>query len=263
MIARPSGPGSSRSCGSCRPSSAALIMIRRCRRRRTRGRSVILGAAHPGRPDDDDGHRRRPAGRLPAGPASVGIFKSARPNDMVQAGLGRTFQNIRLFPNMTALENVLVGMHTRLKATWVDAMLSTPRIGREEVRARDAPASYLEAGRARRARTTSSRRTCRTATSAAWRSRGRWLEPGPAPPRRADGRDEPARDAADDEPDRPAPRRPRPDRPADRARHAGRHGDQRSGHGPRPRREDRGGHAGRGPRRIPKVIEAYLGAPAE
>src|SRR4051812_1567035 len=44
----------------------------------------------------------------------LGIFRSARPNDMVAAGVGRTFQNIRLFPNMTAMENVLIGMHTRL-----------------------------------------------------------------------------------------------------------------------------------------------------
>ena len=61
-----------------------------------------------------------------------GIFRSARPNDMVAAGLGRTFQNIRLFQNMTALENVLVGMHTRLKANWWDAMFSTPLDRREE-----------------------------------------------------------------------------------------------------------------------------------
>jgi branched-chain amino acid transport system ATP-binding protein len=61
-----------------------------------------------------------------------GIFRSARPNDMVVAGLGRTFQNIRLFANMTAMENVLVGMHTRLKTTWLDALLSTPRDRREE-----------------------------------------------------------------------------------------------------------------------------------
>jgi branched-chain amino acid transport system ATP-binding protein len=71
----------------------------------------------------------------------LGIFKSARPNDMVVAGLGRTFQNIRLFQNMTALENVLVGMHCRLKSSWVDALLSTPRDRREEetskVRARE------------------------------------------------------------------------------------------------------------------------------
>ncbi|MEO8272827.1 MAG: ABC transporter ATP-binding protein [Chloroflexota bacterium] len=61
-----------------------------------------------------------------------GIFRSARPNDMVVAGLGRTFQNIRLFANMTAMENVLVGMHSRLKTTWLDALLSTPRDRREE-----------------------------------------------------------------------------------------------------------------------------------
>jgi branched-chain amino acid transport system ATP-binding protein len=66
-----------------------------------------------------------------------GIFRSARPNDMVVAGLGRTFQNIRLFPNMTALENVLVGMHSRLKTTWIDALLSTPRDRHEEVVARE------------------------------------------------------------------------------------------------------------------------------
>ena len=73
----------------------------------------------------------------------LGIFKSARPNDMVQAGLGRTFQNIRLFQNMTALENVLVGMHTRLKATWLDAMFSTPRDRREEKEAAEEARGFL------------------------------------------------------------------------------------------------------------------------
>ncbi|HEY0443459.1 MAG TPA: ABC transporter ATP-binding protein [Candidatus Limnocylindrales bacterium] len=68
--------------------------------------------------------------------ARLGVFKSARPNDMVKAGLGRTFQNIRLFQNMTAMENVLVGMHTKLHATAFDAMLSTPRNRREEVDSR-------------------------------------------------------------------------------------------------------------------------------
>jgi branched-chain amino acid transport system ATP-binding protein len=52
---------------------------------------------------------------------------------MVAAGLGRTFQNIRLFHNMTALENVLVGMHTKMRATPLDAVLSTPRDRNEEV----------------------------------------------------------------------------------------------------------------------------------
>lgn len=66
----------------------------------------------------------------------LGVFKSARPNDMVEAGIGRTFQNIRLFQNMTAMENVLVGMHSRLKANMIDALLSTPRNKREEAEAR-------------------------------------------------------------------------------------------------------------------------------
>ena len=66
----------------------------------------------------------------------LGIFRSARPNDMVRAGIGRTFQNIRLFANMTAEENVLVGMHIKLKANLLDAMFSTPRNRREEISAR-------------------------------------------------------------------------------------------------------------------------------
>jgi ABC-type branched-subunit amino acid transport system ATPase component len=74
----------------------------------------------------------------------IGIFRSARPNDMVVAGLGRTFQNIRLFPNMTAMENVLVGMHSRLKASWLDALLSTPTDRHEEVSARVRARELLE-----------------------------------------------------------------------------------------------------------------------
>jgi ABC-type branched-subunit amino acid transport system ATPase component len=74
----------------------------------------------------------------------IGIFRSARPNDMVEAGLGRTFQNIRLFQNMSALENVLVGMHSRMKSTWLDAMLSTPRDRREEKASVEKAKGYLK-----------------------------------------------------------------------------------------------------------------------
>jgi branched-chain amino acid transport system ATP-binding protein len=66
------------------------------------------------------------------GLARLGILRSARPNDVVAAGVGRTFQNIRLFQNMTALENVLVGMHLELRSTVVDHLVSTPRQRREE-----------------------------------------------------------------------------------------------------------------------------------
>ena len=60
-----------------------------------------------------------------------------RPSRATALGLGRTFQNIRLFANMTALENVLVGMNCRLKAAWYGALLRTPSVMREEAAARE------------------------------------------------------------------------------------------------------------------------------
>jgi len=59
------------------------------------------------------------------------------PHAITKAGIGRTFQNIRLFPQMTALENVLVGMHSRLKGGILGSILGTPRVRREEREARD------------------------------------------------------------------------------------------------------------------------------
>jgi ABC-type branched-subunit amino acid transport system ATPase component len=60
-----------------------------------------------------------------------------RPNRATALGLGRTFQNIRLFSNMTALENVLVGMNCRLKSTWYGALLRPPSVMQEEAKARE------------------------------------------------------------------------------------------------------------------------------
>jgi len=74
----------------------------------------------------------------------VAIFRSARPHEIVTLGIGRTFQNIRLFQNMTALENVLVGMHTRLKGNLFEAILRTPRVRREETAARDRARELLD-----------------------------------------------------------------------------------------------------------------------
>jgi branched-chain amino acid transport system ATP-binding protein len=66
------------------------------------------------------------------------------PHSITERGVGRTFQNIRLFQNMTALENVLVGMHCRLKGGIVRSILRTPRIRREEERARTTGRELLE-----------------------------------------------------------------------------------------------------------------------
>src|SRR5919108_5153204 len=59
------------------------------------------------------------------------------PHAVTALGVGRTFQNIRLFQNMTALENVLVGMHSRLKAGIFTSVLRTPRVKKEEQEARE------------------------------------------------------------------------------------------------------------------------------
>jgi branched-chain amino acid transport system ATP-binding protein len=59
------------------------------------------------------------------------------PHQITQRGIGRTFQNIRLFKEMTALENVLVGMHARLKGGIFPTILHTPGNRREEREARE------------------------------------------------------------------------------------------------------------------------------
>ena len=54
------------------------------------------------------------------------------PDQVTYRGISRTYQNIRLFSNMSAIENILIGEHSRLHATWVDAILHTPRVMKEE-----------------------------------------------------------------------------------------------------------------------------------
>ncbi len=55
-----------------------------------------------------------------------------RPDQIVAMGIARTYQNIRLFAQMTALENILVGQHSRLHGGVVGAILNLPRTAREE-----------------------------------------------------------------------------------------------------------------------------------
>jgi branched-chain amino acid transport system ATP-binding protein len=59
------------------------------------------------------------------------------PHAITERGIGRTFQNIRLFQHMSSLENVLVGMHSRLSGGIIRSILRTPGLRREEKGARD------------------------------------------------------------------------------------------------------------------------------
>ncbi|MEI7759576.1 MAG: ABC transporter ATP-binding protein [Thermoleophilia bacterium] len=59
------------------------------------------------------------------------------PHAITALGIGRTFQNIRLFAQMTALENVLVGMHSRLHGRVLGSIFRTPKVRREEAAARE------------------------------------------------------------------------------------------------------------------------------
>ena len=66
------------------------------------------------------------------------------PHTATERGIGRTFQNIRLFQQMTALENTLVGMHCRLRGGILGSILGTPRVRREEREANERAAELLD-----------------------------------------------------------------------------------------------------------------------
>jgi branched-chain amino acid transport system ATP-binding protein len=69
---------------------------------------------------------------------------AARPDRILAAGMARTFQNIRLFATMTALENVMVGEHARMQAGLFGSILRLPYVRKEEKAALDRAAAMLE-----------------------------------------------------------------------------------------------------------------------
>jgi branched-chain amino acid transport system ATP-binding protein len=62
-------------------------------------------------------------------------IRGLRPDQITRRGIARTYQNIRLFTGMTALENILVGMHPRLRSNPLGAVLAIPATRQEEFRA--------------------------------------------------------------------------------------------------------------------------------
>lgn len=76
-----------------------------------------------------------------AGRSLVGL----KPHEVTAAGIGRTFQNIRLFGNMTAVENVMVGMHSRMHANVLGILAHSARVQHEEATARAKAHALLDA----------------------------------------------------------------------------------------------------------------------
>ena len=72
------------------------------------------------------------------------VISGRPPHQITRLGIARTFQNIRLFQNMTAVENVMVGHHSRMRASPFEAILHTPRERREERATREAALKLLD-----------------------------------------------------------------------------------------------------------------------
>jgi branched-chain amino acid transport system ATP-binding protein len=66
------------------------------------------------------------------------------PSAITALGIARTFQNIRLFANMTALENVLVGQHCRMRSGLLGIVVRTPAVRQEEAEAREKAVRLLK-----------------------------------------------------------------------------------------------------------------------
>jgi len=71
------------------------------------------------------------------------VISGNTPSAIALGGVARTFQNVQLFGEMTATENILVGLHNTFRSNVLDVMLHTPRYMREERQARERAASLL------------------------------------------------------------------------------------------------------------------------
>lgn len=67
-----------------------------------------------------------------------------KPHKVIQKGIARTFQNIRLFSSMSVLENVLIGYHNRIHYNFIEAVLRLPRFTKEENRIRSEAMEILD-----------------------------------------------------------------------------------------------------------------------
>ena len=72
------------------------------------------------------------------------LLNGRSPDRIARLGISRTYQNIRLFSNMTGMENILVGMEPHLRSTWLSALVHSPSTVSEEKQARFEAIRLLE-----------------------------------------------------------------------------------------------------------------------
>src|SRR4051794_28082785 len=87
------------------------------------------------------GFYRPTIGRITFGGANI---TGARPDIVMKIGMARTFQNIRLFSTMSAVENVMIGENARMHAGLFGSILRTPKVRREEKAVLERAHSELE-----------------------------------------------------------------------------------------------------------------------
>ena len=146
LAAGSGGPGSPALRRAARPRGARSDAKLRWPHRGERG-----GAGHPGAPASSASSARTARARPPSSTSSRGCsgrtrarsgstgasLVGLRPHAIVGRGIARTFQSIRLFQNMSVLDNVLVGEHCRLHASVAGAVFRPPTVMAEEARARE------------------------------------------------------------------------------------------------------------------------------
>lgn len=96
-----------------------------------------------------------------------------QPHEITDSGLARTFQNIRIFGQMTVLENVMIGRHCRTKAGVLGAILGIPRVRKEEAQTRQRCLEFWNSS-ASMWTLMRKRPTCPMDSSGSLRSQGRW-----------------------------------------------------------------------------------------
>ena len=103
-----------------------------------------------------------------------GAVLPPKPRKVVLAGMARTFQNIRLFGNMTALENVMVGRYCRTSTGPFTSIIRGPKFKRDEAGGPRSGRRSCSTSSASATRPTTWPATFRTGISDGWRSPGRW-----------------------------------------------------------------------------------------